>query len=458
MLVIRDKQRGTPTEFESAAAALCLLLFPPLLAPDTAERIRMSAIAPASRSSQFGAGHVVPRRSASIAPKGQRLWSSSGYDSDDHDLHAFPSRDVGQDLHDYIDSSSGPHLRYSGSSSATHILETPPRTPNRSDPIEVVVAPVSGVETMDALVDGINGFHSEDLFASASIHRHELKSKRRSGHPQHRQTPIPPLPKLPAIASPVAPQKHKRQGSKIPRPVTSTLPRAIYSPDRTASQGGYSVENTSIGVLPQHADANTSTKSTTFPGTISIQPRKVAIPSISEIIRNHATVYDPRTRSTLSNTEHETEDFISRSSIDSVAEEVQQTLRKSLPDSPARPSDSPWFTKPVTPLQESSVSLDRGSSVRSSATSSPSDPYSFQPGPLSEREAIATYLRSTRLTTLIKLPRPHQPSLQVSFSDLGDPNGRPVVVFLGLGSVRYLMGLYDEMAEILGLRLITIDR
>ncbi|KAF8484223.1 Alpha/Beta hydrolase protein, partial [Gautieria morchelliformis] len=48
--------------------------------------------------------------------------------------------------------------------------------------------------------------------------------------------------------------------------------------------------------------------------------------------------------------------------------------------------------------------------------------------------------------------------LQVSFSDLGSSSGRPVVVFLGLGCVRYIMGLYDEMAEALGLRLITIDR
>jgi hypothetical protein len=31
-------------------------------------------------------------------------------------------------------------------------------------------------------------------------------------------------------------------------------------------------------------------------------------------------------------------------------------------------------------------------------------------------------------------------------------------MFLGLGCVRHVMGLYDEMAEILGLRLITIDR
>ncbi|EAU92911.1 hypothetical protein CC1G_03698 [Coprinopsis cinerea okayama7 len=63
---------------------------------------------------------------------------------------------------------------------------------------------------------------------------------------------------------------------------------------------------------------------------------------------------------------------------------------------------------------------------------------------------------------MVKLTRqPHASQtdpLTVSFSDLGSPNGYPVVVFLGLGCVRHIMGLYDEMAECLGLRLITIDR
>ena len=75
---------------------------------------------------------------------------------------------------------------------------------------------------------------------------------------------------------------------------------------------------------------------------------------------------------------------------------------------------------------------------------------------------VAKYLRSSRITTLLKLTRrphasPDQP-LTVSLSDLGSPTGFPLVVFLGLGCVRYVMGLYDEMAECLGLRLITIDR
>ncbi|KNZ59551.1 hypothetical protein VP01_1705g2 [Puccinia sorghi] len=72
-------------------------------------------------------------------------------------------------------------------------------------------------------------------------------------------------------------------------------------------------------------------------------------------------------------------------------------------------------------------------------------------------DQIALYLRSTRLTTLIKLQRQQSP-MTVSLADVGSSIGHPVFVFLGLGCVRYLVGLYDELAEALGLRLICIDR
>ncbi|BEI86049.1 hypothetical protein CcaverHIS002_0603360 [Cutaneotrichosporon cavernicola] len=72
---------------------------------------------------------------------------------------------------------------------------------------------------------------------------------------------------------------------------------------------------------------------------------------------------------------------------------------------------------------------------------------------------IAMYLRSPHLNRIMHLPRPFpERPLQVSFADLGKPDGRPVVVFLGLGSVRYLVAIYDDLARALGLRLICIDR
>lgn len=48
--------------------------------------------------------------------------------------------------------------------------------------------------------------------------------------------------------------------------------------------------------------------------------------------------------------------------------------------------------------------------------------------------------------------------INVSFADVGSPTGQPVFVYLGLGAVRYLIGLYDELASLFNLRLICVDR
>jgi pimeloyl-ACP methyl ester carboxylesterase len=72
---------------------------------------------------------------------------------------------------------------------------------------------------------------------------------------------------------------------------------------------------------------------------------------------------------------------------------------------------------------------------------------------------MALYLRSAHLNILLHLPRPSPlPPLRVSFAEVGSPTGSPVLVFLGLGCVRYLIALYDELAAAYGLRLICIDR
>ncbi|KAH7918034.1 hypothetical protein BV22DRAFT_920227 [Leucogyrophana mollusca] len=103
------------------------------------------------------------------------------------------------------------------------------------------------------------------------------------------------------------------------------------------------------------------------------------------------------------------------------------------------------------------------SSTASARTSQQSfDPINFTTPPASVPQAIAEYLLSARPTTLLKLTRyPHAPlghSLTVSLADMGDPHGFPLIVFLGLGCVRRKLGLYDEMADCLGLRLFTSDR
>ncbi|KAL5533687.1 hypothetical protein ACEPAG_147 [Sanghuangporus baumii] len=195
--------------------------------------------------------------------------------------------------------------------------------------------------------------------------------------------------------------------------------------------------------------------------------------------------------------------LVARSSIDSVTAEVQQSLRLHKPQEPSAassaatsntsmsqedtPSNSKRYSYYGSKASRSGGGCDQ--SIRSgSASASTSNGVGVGSGspalmsdpelPLdllalqqsngkrakqdSQKEAIATYLRSARMTTLLKLTRrPHASTnrpLTVSLSDLGSATGFPLVVFLGLGCVRYVMGLYDEMAECLGLRLITIDR
>ncbi|KAG8873570.1 hypothetical protein FRB97_006641 [Tulasnella sp. 331] len=74
------------------------------------------------------------------------------------------------------------------------------------------------------------------------------------------------------------------------------------------------------------------------------------------------------------------------------------------------------------------------------------------------KHELAQFLRSPRLTRLLTLRRQPHAGLTVSMADVGSPTGHPVIVYLGLGCVRYLIALYDEMAEALNLRLVCVDR
>ncbi|ORY28267.1 hypothetical protein BCR39DRAFT_468464 [Naematelia encephala] len=76
-----------------------------------------------------------------------------------------------------------------------------------------------------------------------------------------------------------------------------------------------------------------------------------------------------------------------------------------------------------------------------------------------QSQELALYLRSPHLNRFLDLPRPFpKRPLRVSYSEVGAPEGYPVLVFLGLGCVRYLMALFDEIATAFNLRLICIDR
>ncbi|KJA26147.1 hypothetical protein HYPSUDRAFT_133486 [Hypholoma sublateritium FD-334 SS-4] len=422
-----------------------------------------------------------------------------------------------------------PHLRFSHSSSTQH-TETPPRTPDdyttSTDSLDlfpvVVAAPIPGVETMDALVDGMNGGGGDPSFSRRPA------TRARFGIPGHHPLYQPPLPtpppgvvlggptksrtqKIPRRASPSSDssedegpaQPPSRSRRRRPRPARSTSNSTIIPP----SISRISLDETAPGPREQIRPAPQTFPRRASPG--AMENRKSVVPSISEIIRNHAppeahvrsrpptirssSLYSPSTHGHATVHEEpepepepprEEEDddeteFVSRSSIDSVADEVQRTIRNQLRAKPALPPPPPPQPAPAF-LRRQSVLSDNASSIyspRSDPGAAPSlysvsAPSSYlPPSPLESTLAtakpppalaVAQYLRSARLTTLLRLTRsPHASQdnpLVVSLSDLGSPTGVPVVVFLGLGCVRHIMGLYDEMAECMGLRLITIDR
>ncbi|KAK4055746.1 hypothetical protein OIV83_000293 [Microbotryomycetes sp. JL201] len=85
-------------------------------------------------------------------------------------------------------------------------------------------------------------------------------------------------------------------------------------------------------------------------------------------------------------------------------------------------------------------------------------PGSFSSEALSCERELALLLKSPRLTRIANMHRSPNQGLTVSYADVGAADGHPVIVYLGLGSVRYLVALFDEMAQALGLRLICLDR
>lgn len=423
-------------------------------------------------------------------------------------------------------------FRTSGSSSQTTQIETPPQTPIdflmpriSVDPYPVVVAaPVPGVETMDALVDGMNDFGTDDFFMGtggmSSSRAARKKAERERFHPLY-QPPLPTPPPGIQLGGGMPRKKPSKQRTRLSDPPSASSLRPDLSGARKASSSTITVNSlqaSSIDEPYSHGSPTPSIKTTSS--------RNVA-PSISEIIRAHAPPEQlvrsrpsnsrrPTTADdysigggSSSNYHHQTPlreepesepeplsaaeeaELLSRSSVDSITDEVRRTFQNQKASPLIQsPTDDNLFTStltaPVNNYRNSTVSdgayslglasptsdaMGRAKSFHSSPAEMDSGgDHSIPFTPLdlpstrapTQSQAIAQYLHSARLTTLLKLTRsphasPDQP-LTVSLSDLGSPTGYPVVVFLGLGGVRYVMGLYDEMAECLGIRLITIDR
>ncbi|KAG0709070.1 hypothetical protein DFH29DRAFT_890388 [Suillus ampliporus] len=402
-----------------------------------------------------------------------------------------------------------PSLRLSETSS---LAESPPQTPRDSSSIRnyslghfpvVVSAPVAGVEAMDAMVDGMNGFTMEDFFGKSS------SSRSRFGNARHHPLYQPPLP-TPPPGVVLGRGKSRRQEEIVPSdedddeprpsPPARRTPRRAHARPGSARKGSSSTITVDSGLYEGTSSILVDDSVNDLPIALVQPPERprTVVPSISEIIRNHAPV-SARNRSRepskqgsscihsvshnndIENEESELEPLttdketepLGRSSIDSIADEVRRTFHNQKNSRVAAPLTShrapPLTVIPSNTSDSSSVRL-RGAAedvyTHSSASACDSqhslEPIPISTSPTSVPQAIAEYLRSARLTTLLKLTRfPHASldhPLTVSLADMGDPNGFPLIVFLGLGCVRHVMGLYDEMADCLGLRLIAIDR
>lgn len=188
-----------------------------------------------------------------------------------------------------------------------------------------------------------------------------------------------------------------------------------------------------------------------------LHPRKVghsAGPTLPSTSR-------PRSRTT-------TEDSAisqSRSSIDSITGEILQSIQQQScdrsPQTLYHARSQPSFSTPVTGQNRHRLPgscSDSPSDCLSNASLMPSDDSRSPSSTPTTNEEITRYLRSARLTRLLTLRRPPNHHLVVSLADVGSEDGHPVVIYLGLGSVRYLVALYDDLAASLGLRLICIDR
>ncbi|EMD41737.1 hypothetical protein CERSUDRAFT_110314 [Gelatoporia subvermispora B] len=422
-------------------------------------------------------------------------------------FHTGPSHPA---IWDHSVSSSRYPVRDSTSSFLSH-FESQPQTPIDdlsslrgavySIPMPVVVAPTAGVEAMDALVDGMNHDRhhfntNDDHFMGTGGIAGRNKVFKSGHHPlYHPPLPTPPPgvvlgggnPRRGRISSRSSDEDDDSFGDPTMRPRKPQSSR----PESTRVASSKTAKGSTTASSPS---SHTSFDDVRHPQN-SQASMKTVPPSISEIIRAHAPPSQQvRSRKNslaqVSQTTHHTSEFdshiaedesdlVSRSSVDTIAEEVQQTIRNQ-----RRSTISPHPTlnhsrsfQHATGASEKprSISSPRSEGRRESSIFSYSTVSDQPPLPpletfagltkvptTSPSQKIAQYLRSARLTTILKLTRsPHASRgnpLTVSLSDLGSPTGWPLIVFLGLGCVRHVMGLYDEMAECLGIRLITVDR
>ena len=400
-------------------------------------------------------------------------------------------------------------------SSSLSQFETPPHTPideitrGSMDRISVV-APVSGVEAMDALVDGMNGFGVDDRYLSNHAwSTRPSKTERAGAHPLY----CPPLPSPPpgiklggalprgqngsstdddgdddegGTCSSKGSRFHRNHDTrKLRRPQSSpNTPTFASHPtppppvrQKTPDIDFPRVNPTIDEIIYKYSSTKTRSPTPSISG--AIRSHNVAVSSArTSKPKNQPSTPIQESGSSPSDASEDTE-MVSRSSVDSVTTEAMKTARTQRATlnqkrPPSLQHARSFATNRASVYSDHTIDLN-SRSPRSETSHEPSiysfsvhsEPtYEFLSLPTSKQppasQAIAQYLRSKRLTTLLRLTRSPHASLEhpltVSLSDLGCSTGYPLVVFLGLGCVRHVTGVYDEMAQCLGLRLIAIDR
>ncbi|KAF8867493.1 hypothetical protein CPB84DRAFT_1859363 [Gymnopilus junonius] len=372
------------------------------------------------------------------------------------------------------------------------LQKTPPRTPDdytaSSDSLDffpiIITTPVAGMETMDALVDGMNGRDGLLSRTSSTCSRFAI--------PGHHPLYQPPLPTPPpgVILGGVMNRTHTglyrllelvEDGCTLPPP-EPPLPLLSHHPQLLC-----------FPVMIQYLILALSIRKFTHGRTPppALKTTKVLCPQYLKssttmlLLRldtqGHATVREEaESEPDPLACEEDDAEFLSRSSMDSVADEVQCTIRNQNMHKAHRPTPPPPSSSAHPFLKQQSMISDNNSiysphsdpgaaSIYSvSAPSSYVPPSPFEAANFlsmvknSPSQAVAQYLHSAQLTTLLKLTwSPHASQdnpLTVSLLDLGNLTGFPIIMFLGLGCVHHIVGLYNEMASCMGLRLITIDR
>ncbi|CAG8484606.1 2864_t:CDS:2 [Acaulospora colombiana] len=139
---------------------------------------------------------------------------------------------------------------------------------------------------------------------------------------------------------------------------------------------------------------------------------------------------------------------------------INPTTQKS--DSECDNKDSSSHDTPSIKITTEAL-FETPSSHASPSKLSPSSDVPSPSAPISSNETTAeddssldiiAFLAAPRLTQRVRL----KTGRVVSFSEVGDRNGFPVFVFLGMGCVRYFIAFFDDLASSYGLRLICPDR